>query len=279
MTDLVLADLARLRRRRELLVAAVAVLILLFATFFQAFLIAKSNGDAVTAVPPPAEGVEQFLEHQPRYREAAMMGFSSPLAVRTVLSPPFPVFPVAAVLGAVLAMGSDVEWGTVRGAVLLAGSRRRYLLARLATISLLLGIVVGAVALLGAVAPPLIGEVFGQPLGWNSAHLPDAAAATLEAWASAVVCAAIGVAVTTLARTLGLGLVLSAAVLGADALLSILLRPTSGTLSSLTVAGSAGALVQPMDWSDAMRPLVAGIWFLLALLVGVLSFDRRGLVE
>lgn len=279
MTDLVLADLARLRRRRELLVAVAAVLILLFATFFQAFLITKSDVDALTSGPLPAEGADPFLELRAQYREAAVMRFSSPLAVRTVLSPGFPVFPVAAVLGAVLAMGSDFEWGTVRGAVLLAGSRRRYLLARLTTLSLLLGIVVVAVALLGAVAPPLIGEVFGQPLGWNPAHLPDAAAATLGAWASAVVYAAIGVAATTLTRTLGLGLVLSAAVLGADALLRILLRPTSGALSSLTVAGSAGALVQPMDWSDAMRPLVAGIWFLLALLVGVLSFDRRDLVE
>jgi len=279
MVNLVLADLVRLVRRRELLVVAAAVLVFLFVAFFEAFLVAKSNVDIATAVPPPERDIEQFLEDQARYREAALVEFSSPAAVRLILAPGFPILPVAAVLSAVLSMGSDFEWGTVRGAVLLAGSRNRYLVARGAALSILLGVLVGAAALVGVLAPPLIGTVFREPLGVSLAGLPSAVDATVGALAAAVVYAGIGLAATTVARSMGLGLVFSAAVLSADALLTMLIRPTTETLASVTVAGSAGALVQSGRDIEVVTFLAAGAWLLLAILIAVRAFNSHDLVE
>jgi hypothetical protein len=196
MIGLLRADLLRLRGRREVGLVIAGIMLIHVIVFLHAFSIAKADADLATSVPPPPTGVEEFLKSQEEYRAAALAGFAVPASVSSMMRPGFPVLLVGLAFLAALTMGSDFDWGTVRSGILLAGSRRRFILVRHVTIWAVVAVAIAGLAVLALIAPQILSAT-GAPVGWTGQSLlPALAPIALTAFQAAVY-ASIALAITS----------------------------------------------------------------------------------
>jgi hypothetical protein len=204
MSALLRADWLRLRRRRELWVIVIAVLLLSALAFFAAYRSDVADPEwFVDEAQLRQEAIEfNFFEGTPnevqaqidqyvrdglaqneqnrqeweRQQETSLQKYAFPQSIFTILgSAMFPI--LALVLIASLTVGDEFRYGTIRTSLLAAGDRRRFLVARLVSLFALSVGLLAALALIGAAFGALLGT-FGADLGKGSTpiHAPSAVA-------------------------------------------------------------------------------------------------------
>ncbi len=257
----------------------VALVLLHAVAFVQTFNVAKSEIDLATSVPPPPTEVQEFLDEQARYRQAMFAPLAAPAAIRAVTNPGIPLLAAGALFLAAIVMGSDFEWGTARTNILLAGSRRRFLLARHFAVWLVCLAVVGGLSVVGIVLPMVLAMATGAEVGWRSDGLGDAARAVVGATLAAITYGSLTLAVSTIGRSVAFGLLGSAVVLLLDAAASTVVRQSSEVAAALTISGSLAAVVHPTSSMLVVGFAAAGMWALAAIAVSVVMLERRDVVE
>lgn len=279
MIALLRADLFRLRGRRDLIVVLGGLLIIHGIVFLQAYAIASGNADLVTSVPPPETEAKEFLRTQQEYRVQALASFAPPASASTILMPGFPVLVAGVAFLAAMVMGSDFEWGTVRSGVLLAGSRRRFILIRQLTCWVVVGLVIAILIAIGLVLPLLISAT-GAPVGWRPDGLGSNLASVVGTAYHAVLYASIAVAVTTVARSLAGGIIGTTLIFVADTFANVALRPTLPAVAKLSISGSLGDLADPQGATQPVVSLVtAAAWLVLAVVISLVAMQRRDILE
>jgi hypothetical protein len=280
MNGLIRADLFRLARRREVILVVVGILAIHLAVFLQAFMITKADVDVTTAIPPPETGVEEFLRSQEAYRTLALAAFAAPVSADSVLRPGFPVLFVGLAFLAALAIGSDFEWGTIRAGVLLAGSRRRFVLVRHLTTWSIVIVTSAGLAGLGLVASQTL-AMTGAPVGWTGGGSgPQVLAAVLVTMLEGMTYASVALAITILARSLAAGLIVTALWLGTDALVTVGLRSSEVAVRYLTISGAFGDLAETTRAVQPVVSLVVAVaWLAAAVALSVVAIERRDIVE
>ena len=186
MIGLLRADLVRLGKRTAVRIVLVAVPLL--AAFF--FLVGYQS--AATSLEPldeqsyrqqliedgfleglPPEEAEQLLdemvaserqdrEFQHAQAEAMAARFAFPQSLLTAFESGSLVF-FALVLLTASTTGDEFSWGTIRLALLASSDRRRWLLARLATIGLFALVMLASLVVVGVVLPGLLSVLGANP--------------------------------------------------------------------------------------------------------------------
>lgn len=279
MIGLLHADILRLRGRSDVLLVIAGIVLIHSVVFLQAFSIAKADAEVVISVPPPPTETEEFIRSQEEYRVVALAGFAVPTSVTSMMRPGFPVLLAGAAFLASLIMGSDFEWGTVRGSVLLAGSRRRFILVRHVTIWAIVGFAIVSLVVVGLVAP-LILSATGAPIGWSGQSPLPALTTVVPTAFQGSLYASMALAVTIAARSFAGGVIGAALVLGVDGLLSVALQSTQPMLARLTISGSLGDLADPQGAIEpALSLIVALAWLAIAVAVSIIAIERRDILE
>jgi ABC-type transport system involved in multi-copper enzyme maturation permease subunit len=279
MIELVRADVLRIVSRREIQLVIAALVLSHAIAFLQTFSVAKSEIDVATSVPPPPTDAAAFLEEQARYREAHFAWLAAPAAIRAMTSPGIPLLPAGVLFIAAIVMGSDFEWGTARTNILLAGSRRRFLLGRHLAVWGVCLVVVAGLCVLGVVLPVLLSMATRAEVGWRASGVPDAIRAGFGAALTVTTYGSITLAVVTLGRSVAFGLLAGVLFLGLDAVATSVIRHSGEVFAALTVSGSLAAASDPASTVPAVGFLVGALWTSVAIVCSVIAIERRDVIE
>lgn len=186
MTNLLRAEWLRLRRRRDFWVILVGIAIIVTVTFLGAY-----RSDAAVNPPfdeaafgqmldesgqfegmTPADAVqlraqiiadqraqeEQAAVEQEAQRQLGLRRYSFPQSLLTMLGTAILPF-LALVLIASMATGDDFRYGTIRTSLLAASDRRRFLAARLVSMTVIAVGLIATILVLGVVLPLILAVV------------------------------------------------------------------------------------------------------------------------
>jgi ABC-type transport system involved in multi-copper enzyme maturation permease subunit len=327
VSGLIRAEWIRFRKRRSIQVIVIAVPLLVAFFFFAGFasigegpppfdaqevrarLIAEGFG---LGLPPEeldpllddaVEQERQYIEQAIEQVKLARSAYGFPQSIVTVLgSGTFMLF--ALILLTATTIGDDFGWATIRTTLLASSHRVRLLLVRFTALSVAAIGILGALLLLGALLPLVLGAV--------GAQLPPAPAVNVAALGvlvvglieASLVVIAFSAMATLLVRSGGLTLVVMLVYVVVEAaILSLLLQfeafkqegpmawlldafPVRGLAAMTDVAGRAAASIPRYpgdvirDLGDATVPLVALlIWGTLFAAIAFRRFSRMDIAE